>query len=154
MDTNTLSPKSEQTAAVTETAKPDEKKPEPAASPTPQSKPVPPAKKSVLAEATEAFKEVLKRMKDKDEKIVLSPRAASQVQGFRIEPHPIKDVPKVLIQFQVMTYAQVGEEKGKLTVRLYAHLPPEANEIIRAIIDESGVGAHYSSDSFTRPTAN
>lgn len=151
---DTSSPHQIERVPAVEPSKPEEKKPEPSVAPAPKSKPVPPAKKSVLAEATEAFQEVLKRMKDKDGKIVLSPRAASQVQGFRIEPHPIKDVPKVLIQFQVMTYAQVGEEKGKLTVRLYAHLPPEANEIIRTIIDESGVGANYSTDSFTRPTAN
>lgn len=158
MDKSTSPPPVVDKPAAVEPAKPAEKKPEPApaAAPAsaPESKPVPPAKKTMLGEATDALREVLKRLKGKDEKIPLSPKAASVVQGFRIEPHPVSDVPRILIQFQVMTYAQVGEEKGKMVVRLYAHLPPEANEVIRTMISESGIGAHYSPDSFTRPTAN
>lgn len=90
----------------------------------------------------------------KDAAPILSRRGMQALKEILVAKHFTPEE-KVIIQYGVMTYAQIqGGNGGRPVARLYAHIPPDFNEAIIKLLNESGIGASVSVDSFVRPSAN
>lgn len=59
---------------------------------------------------------------------------------------------QVRIGHMVNTYAVIREEKDKLVVRCYAHIPALFNNAIVGLIKSTGRSVEFSKDSFIRPS--
>lgn len=59
---------------------------------------------------------------------------------------------RVRLSHAVNTYVVIAEEKGKLVVRCYAHIPAAFSNAATGLIKGTGVEVEFSKDSFIRPT--
>jgi hypothetical protein len=123
-----------------------EPQPETLVSPTPPAKPL-------IDQVHEKMATTLKGMQDGTRSVALMAGSIPILPQFRIERHPVSDVPRVGVLFEAMVYATVTVEKGdKLVLRLYAHLPALANNVVQALLKECGIQFDVSTDSFIRPS--
>jgi hypothetical protein len=82
----------------------------------------------------------------------LSP-GSKEMKTLSVTKQEVPGTEMVTIESKGLVYAKIKKEAGNPVVRLYAFIPADMSDAVTTLVKESGIGATFSKDSFTRPSA-